>query len=100
MGPGRQPHRASAAHAPQCLDQRTCAGFAIRAIWGRHNPGPLTLDTMPGELNYCARCGAPLTWHAASAHEPPVLGCSDPACGRNAYRNAKSCAGVLVEDGG
>ncbi len=54
---------------------------------------------MPGDLNYCQRCGAPLADHTP-AGEPPHRVCTDPACGRVAYRNAKPCAGVLVEHAG
>src|SRR4051794_26956379 len=54
---------------------------------------------MPGDLNYCQRCGAPLAEYTP-ADEPPHQVCTDPACGRVAYRNAKPCAGVLVEQDG
>lgn len=54
---------------------------------------------MPGHLNYCQRCGAPLAAPPPEADHPHWC-CTNPACGRVAYRNAKPCAGVLVEQDG
>lgn len=51
---------------------------------------------MRGDLNYCARCGSPLALRG-DAEPFPVLVCTNTACGRVTYRNAKPCAGVLVE---
>src|SRR5215212_9438934 len=54
---------------------------------------------MASEWNYCVRCGARLVVQVAG--EPHArLVCSNPACGRVSYRNAKPCAGALVEQDG
>ena len=55
---------------------------------------------MGSDLNYCARCGARLELRQVEGHEHPVLVCADPACGRITYRNAKPCAGAMVEQDG
>jgi 8-oxo-dGTP diphosphatase len=55
---------------------------------------------MPGDMNYCARCGAPLAEQHEAGTDHPVLVCTNPACGQVSYRNAKPCAGVLVEHAG
>jgi 8-oxo-dGTP diphosphatase len=49
-------------------------------------------------LNFCARCASPLVPAAENGH--PALVCANPACGRVTYRNAKPCAGVLLEHDG
>src|SRR5262249_24113117 len=46
------------------------------------------------DLNFCPRCGAALIWQGEEG------ACTNPACGRVQYRNAKPCAGVLVEQDG
>ena len=53
---------------------------------------------MPDDLRYCAACGGPLELRPGGGTEPPLLVCT--ACGRPTYRNAKPCAGVLVEQDG
>jgi 8-oxo-dGTP diphosphatase len=61
---------------------------------------------MRGDFNYCARCGSSLTLRAATLvpqHEKeqhPLLVCTNASCGRVTYRNAKPCAGVLIERDG
>ena len=51
-----------------------------------------------GDLKFCARCGSPL--RAGVENGRAVLVCANTACGRVSYRNAKPCAGVLVEHDG
>ena len=53
---------------------------------------------MHGDLNFCARCGAPLAPRQESSYT--VMACTNPACGRINYRNAKPCAGVFLEHDG
>ncbi len=50
---------------------------------------------MQDDLRYCAHCGALLT--LSEEHGHPVLVCSCTDCRRITYRNAKPCAGVLIE---
>jgi ADP-ribose pyrophosphatase YjhB (NUDIX family) len=51
-------------------------------------------------MNFCIRCGAPLAERSEAGDEAPRWVCTNPACGRVHYRNAKPCAGVLVERDG
>lgn len=53
---------------------------------------------MPDDLNFCARCGAPLQARHEGMHI--AAACTNPECGRVSYRNAKPCAGVLIEQEG
>jgi 8-oxo-dGTP diphosphatase len=53
---------------------------------------------MPRDLNYCARCGAPV--QRGGEHGAAVLHCSNPGCRQPCFRNSKPCAGALVEHSG
>jgi len=52
----------------------------------------------PGPINFCARCGAPVDPRPEGGQI--VYVCARPTCGYATYRNAKPCAGVLLEDRG
>jgi len=52
------------------------------------------------EMGFCMRCGAALLEQRAPGDEDRRWVCSNPACGRVFYRNAKPCAGALVERDG
>ncbi len=54
----------------------------------------------PGSMNYCMRCGSPLIHEPGHAPGDACWLCTGPSCGQVYYRNAKPCAGVLIEQAG
>ncbi|MBI5879439.1 MAG: NUDIX domain-containing protein [Chloroflexi bacterium] len=52
----------------------------------------------PPAINFCVHCGAPVAPRPEGGQI--VFACTRPSCGRVTYRNAKPCAGVLLEDAG
>jgi ADP-ribose pyrophosphatase YjhB (NUDIX family) len=52
------------------------------------------------EMGFCMRCGAALREQRTPGDEDRRWVCGNPACGRVFYRNAKPCAGALVERDG
>ena len=52
------------------------------------------------EMGFCMRCGTALRQQRAPGDEGSHWVCANPACGRVYYRNAKPCAGALVERDG
>ena len=50
-------------------------------------------------MNFCLHCGAPLARRPAADADAAAV-CTNPGCERVHYRNAKPCAGVLIEQDG